>query len=120
MTLPAPQSLPGRQVGVLKSQSQTNPEDQKVYGRKNSLAQLVEMRTFVLLYNDASGLQQPPLTVHEFGGTFYAAPNSSEWGKSLRPLEPWLQELATKRLNQREAGAAPPDTVDVMGGKEGE
>lgn len=116
MTLPSHQAPTGRHVGVLKSGSQTSPEDQKVYGKKNTLTGFMEMRTFVLLYCDGTGLQQAPHVVHEFGGKFYTAPNAIEWGKSLRELEPWVQVLAAKQLAQLNAdtSAAPADAVDVM------
>jgi hypothetical protein len=116
MSLPSHQAPPGRHVGVMVAGSQTAiPADQKVYGKKNSLVGLMEMRTFVLLYNDATGLQQKPHVVHEFGGKFYTAPNAIDWGASLRELEPWLMDLAAKRLAQLEStSSAPPDLVDIM------
>lgn len=115
MSLPSHQAPPGRQIGVMKAGSQTNPDDQKVYGKKNSLTGFMELRTFVLLYHDSTGLQQKPHVVHEFGGKFYTAPNAIEWGASLRELEPWVQELAAKRLAQHDADSpAPPDVVDIM------
>lgn len=115
MSLPTHQAPPGRSVGVMKAESQFNPSEQRVYGKKNTLVEMLEMRTFVLLYHDGTGLQQKPHVVHEFGGKFYSAPNAIEWGASLRELEPWLQELAAKRLAQlQEDSSAPPDQVDVM------
>lgn len=120
MALPSPQAPAGRHIGVMKAGSQVNPDDQKVYGKKNTLKGMLELRTFVLLYHDGTGLQQKPHVVHEFGGKFYSAPGAIEWGAALRELEPWLQELAVKRLNELESdGAAQADSVDIMDGKEG-
>ena len=118
MSLPTHQAPPGRHVGVMKAPSQVahvDHEGKKIYGKKNSLAGFMEMRTFVLLYHDETGLQQRPLVVHEFGGKFYTAPNAADWGASLRELQPWLQEAAAKRLAQLEASDGPaPDQVDVV------
>jgi len=116
MSLPSHQAPPGRRVGVLIADSQTATlPDQKVYGKKNSLVGFMELRTFVLLYHDGTGVQQKPHVVHEFGGKFYTAPNALDWGASLRELEPWLQELAAKRLAQIEADSSTPaDSVDVI------
>lgn len=115
MSLPTIQAPVGRHVGVMKAGSQVNPDDQKVYGKKNTLRGMLELRTFVLLYCDGSGLQQKPHVVHEFGGKFYSAPGALEWGAALRELEPWIQELAAKRLSQIDNdGNAAPDQVDIM------
>lgn len=115
MSLPTHQAPQNRHIGVGKSGSQTNPEDQKVYGKKNTLSGFMEMKTYVLLYNDGTGLQQKPHVVHEFNGKFYSAPNAIEWGAGLRELEPWLQEQAAKRLAQLASDSpAPPDQVDIM------
>jgi hypothetical protein len=104
----------------MKAGSQVNPEDQKVYGKKNTLRGMLELRTFVLLYCDGTGLQQKPHVVHEFGGKFYSAPDALAWGASLRELEPWIQELAAKRLAQMESdGEAPADQVDIMESEKG-
>lgn len=114
MSLPTHASPPGRHVGVMKAGSQINPDDQKVYGRKSTLVGCLEMRTFVLLYNDGTGLQSKPHVVHEFGGKFYTAPNALDWGQSLRELEPWLQDAAASHLARLEANSAPADEVDIV------
>lgn len=113
--LPSASAPMGRHVGVTKAGSQLHPDDQKTYGKKNTLIGFMEMRTFVLLYHDGTGLQQKPHVVHEFGGVFYSAPNAVEWGQSLRPLEPWIQELAAKHLAKLASdGSAPADNVDIV------
>jgi hypothetical protein len=101
--------------------SQTAPEE-RVFGKKNQLVGMYELRTFVLIYNDGSGERAHPHPVHynPADGKFYSAPNAIEWGKSLRELQPWLQEAAKKQFKiMEQPPSEQPDNVEIMEEKAG-
>jgi hypothetical protein len=89
-------------------------------GKPQTLIQVLPTRMFIAQFYDEHGREEA-ITLVEMSGEFYAAPNSVEWTKRLRPISRWLREqLKCKLADNRPVNVPTDDTVDVMDDEEEE